>query len=239
MKLHLATSAPRLSNGNGAKKPAAVPNIYVLAGVNGAGKSSIAGAAFRAYGADYFNPDEAARRLMSANPRLDQTEANGLAWQQGKRLLERAIAERLDHSFETTLGGHTLPRLLAEAASAGIAIHVWYAGLSSPELHIRRVRARVQRGGHDIPEEAIRRRYQHSRLNLIELIPRLTALRLYDNSIEADPAAGAVPQPLLLLHLDHGRVVAPADLSATPDWARPIVAAALRLSVLSTKENAR
>ena len=238
-KLQLASSAPRASNGNGAKKPAAASNIYVLAGVNGAGKSSIAGAAFRAHGADYFNPDEAARRLMSASPRLDQTEANGLAWQQGKRLLERAIAERLDHAFETTLGGHTLARLLAEAASAGIAIHVWYAGLDSPELHLRRVRSRVQRGGHDIPEEAIRRRYQHSRLNLVELIPRLTALRLYDNSIEADPAAHAVPQPILLLQLDRGRIVTPSDLSATPDWARPIVAAALRVSIPSSKESAR
>ena len=239
VKLRLASPAPSASKGNGAKKQRAVSNIYVLAGVNGAGKSSIAGATFRAHGADYFNPDEAARRVMAANARLDQTEANGLAWQQGKRLLERAIAERLDHTFETTLGGYTLPRMLAEAAAAGIAVHVWYAGLSSPELHIRRVRSRVQRGGHDIPEEAIRRRYQHSRLNLIELIPRLAALRLYDNSAEADPAAGAVPQPVLLLYLDHGRIVAPPDLSGTPDWARPIVAAALHAAVRSPKETAR
>ena len=239
VKLHLASPTPSASKGNGAKKQRAASNIYVLAGVNGAGKSSIAGAAFRAHGADYFNPDEAARRLLIASPRLDQTEANGLAWQQGKRLLERAIAERLDHAFETTLGGHTLPRLLTEAATAAIAIHVWYAGLASPELHIHRVRSRVQRGGHDIPEEAIRRRYQHSRLNLIELIPHLAALRLYDNSAEADPAAGAVPQPVLLLHLDHGRIVAPPDLSATPDWARPIVAAALHATTRLPKETAR
>ena len=207
--------------------------------MNGAGKSSIAGAAFRAHGADYFNPDEAARRLIANSSRLTQTEANALAWQQGKRLLERAIAQRLDYAFETTLGGHTLPRLLAEAAASGSAVHVWYAGLASPELHIRRVQARVKRGGHDIPEEAIRRRYQHSRLNLIELLPRLAALRLYDNSAEADPATGAVPQPVLLLHLDHGRIVAPADLTGTPDWARPIVATALHASVQSPKETAR
>ncbi len=236
VKLRVASPAP---SSDDAKKPHATPRINVLAGVNGAGKSSIAGATFRAHGADYFNPDEAARRLLATNSRLTQTEANGLAWQQGKRLLERAIAERLDYAFETTLGGHTLPRLLAEAAASGIAVHVWYAGLTSPELHIRRVQARVQRGGHDIPEEAIRRRYQHSRLNLIELLPRLTALRLYDNSIEADPATGAVPQPVLLLHLDHGRIVAPVDLSGTPDWARPIVAAALHALAPSPKETAR
>ena len=230
VKLRVASGAPSASESDAKKSPTG-SRIFVLAGVNGAGKSSIAGATFRAHGAAYFNPDEAARRLRTANARLNQTEANALAWQQGRRLLERAIAERLDHTFETTLGGHTLPRLLAEAAAAGIAVHVWYAGLASPELHIGRVRSRVQRGGHDIPEEAIRRRYQHSRLNLIELMPRLAALRLYDNSAEADPAAGAVPQPVLLLHLDHGRIVAPTDLSGTPDWARPIVAAALHDSV--------
>ncbi len=46
------------------------PRIYVLAGVNGAGKSSIAGAAFRAHGADYYNPDEVARALKKADPEL-------------------------------------------------------------------------------------------------------------------------------------------------------------------------
>jgi predicted ABC-type ATPase len=45
-----------------------MPVIYVLAGVNGAGKSSIGGAAIRENGAEYFNPDEAARRIADANP---------------------------------------------------------------------------------------------------------------------------------------------------------------------------
>jgi predicted ABC-type ATPase len=44
------------------------PRLYVLAGINGAGKSSIGGAMIRASGADYFNPDEAARDLIAANP---------------------------------------------------------------------------------------------------------------------------------------------------------------------------
>ena len=202
--------------------------IYVLAGVNGAGKSSIAGAAMRAFGADYFNSDEAAKKLSAAYPRLGQTEANSIAWQHGRRLLERAIADRLDHAFEITLGANTLPRMLAQAAQAGIAIHVWYAGLASAELHIRRVRARVQRGGHDIADAHIRRHYEHSRLNLIELLPSLAALRLYDNSIEADPAEGARPRPRLLLHMERHRIVGPADLSATPEWARAIVVAALK-----------
>ena len=226
-----STSSPRLSvvpTRASVVRPAVGPAIHVLAGVNGAGKSSIGGASFRAHGGDYFNPDETARRRMTANARLTQSEANGLAWQHGKRLLERAIAKRLDYAFETTLGAHTIPRLLAEAAQAGFAVKVWYVGLATPELHLARVKARVRRGGHDIPEDRIRQRFVHSRLNLIELLPLLAALRLYDNSVEADPAAGVEPRPTLLLQLDHGRVVAPADLSSTPDWARPVVAAALK-----------
>ena len=205
------------------------PRIYVLAGVNGAGKSSIGGAAFRAFGADYYNPDEAARALMSSNRGLRQPDANAAAWQQGRRLLEQAIAKRLDFAFETTLGGSTIARLLEHAASQGIEIHVWYAGLSSPELHLERVRARVRAGGHDIPEADVRRRYEHSRMNLVHLLPSLTALRAYDNSAHADPASGHVPTPRLILHVEHGKIVGPADLSQTPDWAKPIVAAALNL----------
>lgn len=205
------------------------PRLYVIAGVNGAGKSSIAGSIFRALGSNYFNPDEAARRLMAVNPGLGQRDANSAAWRHGVRLLKRAIEERLDFAFETTLGGHTITHILAQAATQGIEIHIWYVGLSSPELHLERVRARVSRGGHDIPERDIRRRYEHSRLNLIALLPHLTALRVNDNSQEADPAAGEAPVPMLLLQMERAKIVGPPDLSRTPDWARPIVAAALKL----------
>jgi predicted ABC-type ATPase len=204
--------------------------IYVLAGTNGAGKSSIGGATFRAHGAVYFNPDEAAQSIRSTQPGMSQAEANSDAWYQGKRLLERAIAERLEFAFETTLGGDTITLLLEKALAAGIAVRSWYAGLSSPELHIARVRSRVTKGGHDIPEGDIRRRYNSGRLNLIHLLPKLTELRLYDNSEEADPDSGVAPEPRLVLHLDAGRIVNSGDLSTTPEWAKPIVAAAMKLA---------
>jgi predicted ABC-type ATPase len=197
--------------------------------VNGAGKSSLGGAAFRDAGASYYNPDEAARALRAANPKLGVTQANSVAWQQGRRLLERAIAERLDYAFETTLGASTIPRLLESAAGEGAQVRVWYVGLASVEQHIARVRARVRRGGHDIPEADIRRRFDNSRLNLIHLMPKLDALRVYDNSLEADPARGQMPQPVLVLHMRRGRIVGPEDLAATPGWAKAIVAAALRV----------
>jgi predicted ABC-type ATPase len=203
--------------------------IYVAAGVNGAGKSSIRGAIVRASGADYFNPDEAARAVRAADPRLSVTEANALAWQRGSRLLTRAIAERRLFAFETTLGGSTITALLDKAIAAGIEVDVWYAGLASPEMHLARVKARVAGGGHDIPEADIRRRYDASRLNLIRLMPRLAALRVYDNSAEADPTAGRAPEPVLLLHMERGKVVATCPFGEVPDWAKPILAAAMKL----------
>lgn len=203
--------------------------ISVLAGTNGAGKSSIGGAAIRQHGGVYFNPDEVARLIRAKKPGLSETDANAEAWAHGKRLLERAIAERKDYVFETTLGGHTIASLLAMAARSGLEVCVWYAGLQSPALHIARVKARVARGGHDIPEADIRKRYDSGRKNLIRLLPLLTELRVYDNSAEADPATGKAPAPVLLLHMVKGRLIGPADLSSTPEWAKPIVAVALKL----------
>jgi predicted ABC-type ATPase len=216
-------------------KPVHVPSIYVLAGTNGAGKSSIGGAAFRERGADYFNPDEAARAIRDKNPGITLGEANSAAWFQGKRLLERAIRERLDFAFETTLGGHTIAALLETAVAAGIEVRIWYAGLQSAELHIARVRARVAKGGHDIPEAKIRERYEQSRLNLIRLMPGLAELRIYDNSEEANPKAGAAPEPKLILHMNGAAIVQSCELEDAPEWTKPLMAVAIRIAGTSLK----
>jgi predicted ABC-type ATPase len=209
----------------------------VLAGCNGAGKSSIGGAALRATGAPYFNPDEAARAILGANARRGvptaQGQANAAAWTEGRRLLERAIREKLDFAFETTLGGQTMTGLLLQAAREHHPVHVWFAGLASVELHLERVRRRVARGGHDIPEAKVRERYVKGRENLIRLLPYLASLRVYDNSAEADPATGAEPRPVPLVAMQRGRIVHPSNLGSllatTPQWGKPIVGAALKL----------
>jgi predicted ABC-type ATPase len=205
-------------------------SISVLAGTNGAGKSSVGGAWIRASGGNYFNPDEATVQIRNANPAVSLADANAAAWQEGKSLLERAIAENIDFAFETTLGGNTIPSLLESAASAGIAVHIWFVGLNSPELHMQRVRARVAKGGHDIPEAKIRERYDNSRVNLIRLLPKLAELRVYDNSADADPATGARPEPILILHWVNGKIVEVCDLRTAPDWTKPILAAAISAS---------
>jgi len=204
--------------------------IFVLAGINGAGKSSIAGAFLRSNHFNFFNPDDAARRIVeTVGGSID--DANVLAWQEGKRRLESAIATRSSFAFESTLGGNTIPRLLREGAEAGIEIFVWFAGLTTPEQHIARVHARVAAGGHDIPEEMIRQRWNSSRRNLIKLMPLLTELRVFDNSREGDPSAGTIPPPEELLHWRRGAIVNPSAerLASTPEWAKAIVARALKL----------
>ncbi len=211
------------------KEEAPSPCIRVLAGTNGAGKSSIAGAALRKNGGDYFNPDESTLLIRKQNPGLSQKEANIAAWQAGRRLLEKAIDERLDYLFETTLGGQTMTGLLAKALDEKLEVRIWYAGLQGSELHRSRVIARVARGGHDIPVAAIRHRYDSSRKNLILLLPRLTELLVFDNSEEVELASGVAPRPRLVLHLEKGKIIGPEDLHDTPEWAKPIVAAALKL----------
>ena len=203
------------------------PRIFVLAGVNGAGKSSIGGAALRRAGMDWFNPDTFTRQLIETTGCL-LSDANAMAWQEGLHRLETAIANGNDYAFETTLGGNTIAARLREA-SASHDVTMWFCGLDSPERHIARVRYRVSRGGHDIPEARIRERYVASVANLIALLPRIARLHVYDNSIDA-VAGAATPDPRLLLQTKDGRIVFPIHpnaLRATPDWAKPILEAAL------------
>jgi len=179
---------------------------------------------------NYFNPDEAAARIRRELG-CPVDEANAYAWEEGRRLLRKAIDDRTNHAFETTLGGTTIVRLLAEAADAGFDVRMWFVGLATPELHIARVRERVARGGHHIPEEMIRKRWESSRLNLVVLMPRLTELRVFDNSAGRDPESGKIPSPRVVLHVKNGAIVAPpvSELESTPEWAKPIVASALQL----------
>lgn len=155
--------------------------------------------------------------------------ANANAWERGRQGLEKALREGLNFAFETTLGANTLPDMLLAGARAGAQIHIWYAGLSSPELHIQRAKERVQAGGHDIPEDKIRARYTSSRANLIRLLPHLASLRVYDNSAEGDPKLGRQPQPVLLLHLERGQILSRIALEQVPQWAKPILAAAFEV----------
>ena len=147
------------------------PCIYVLAGTNGAGKSSIAGACCASAA---WNTSTRTRRRgasCAANPgstrrgqqrRLAAGQAPaGARHRRAPRLRVRDDARRQ----------HDHAPARASGLRHGIEVRIWYVGLSSPELHVARVRARVAKGGHDIPEARIRERYDAGRLNLIRLLP--------------------------------------------------------------------
>jgi predicted ABC-type ATPase len=206
------------------------PVLIVLAGVNGAGKSSIGGHLLRREGLTWFNPDTFARELKTATG-CDQETANVYAWQESMRRLEKAIAKGLNHAFETTLGGNSVTAKILEVTKTH-SVLIWFCGLSSAELHIARVKARVAAGGHPIPEEKIRERYSQAQMNLIKLLPHVAYIKVYDNSAEA-AADGTVPDPLLVLEMEDGQVTFPApdDLKAlqrAPEWTKSILEAALR-----------
>lgn len=202
------------------------PQVVVLAGTNGAGKSSVAGRALREAGVDVYDPDEATGRYVEAG--LPPDEANGRAWADGVDRLSLAIREGKSFAFETTLGGDAISSLLSGAARHGHSVWIWYVGLSSPDLHIQRVRARVARGGHHVPAERIRARWVTSRENLIRLLPLLDQLEVWDNSRPGDPYAGRAPEPFRVLAMSGGNVTYVCPVAAVPVWAKPIVVAALR-----------
>lgn len=214
------------------------PVLYVLAGVNGAGKSSIGGHLLEEAGLTWFNPDTFARELQAATG-CSQEAANAHAWNESVRRLDESLEQGLNHVFETTLGGKTVTAKILEATQTHDVL-IWFCGLSSPELHIARVEARVAAGGHPIPEEKIRERYPQAQLNLIKLMSHVAHLQVYDNSAEAN-ADGIVPDPMLVLEMESGKLTTPSQddvkaLQQVPEWAKSILEAALRLQSKASKK---
>lgn len=202
--------------------------IVVAAGTNGAGKSCLAGELMAANGGAYFNPDLYARKLVASG--LPQEAANGMAWKAGYDGLRRAIARHEDFAFETTLGGRSIVEELHRAIEAGLDVCIWYVGLATPGLHIARVRARVAGGGHNIPTAKIRERYPKSLANLVSLIGKAAEVHVFDNSTESPDGA---PAAQLVFRLQRTKLLEPdlhTLLTCSPEWAKPLVAAAVRAS---------
>ena len=144
--------------------------------------------------------------------------------------MDAAIAGGTDYAFETTLGGNTIAAKLREASKTHDVL-MWFVGLGSLEHHLARIKLRVSRGGHDIPETKVRQRFESSRRNLIALLPYLSQLQVYDNSIDA-VLGQPMPNPRLLLQMERGHIAWPRDVQGLrdmPDWAKPIMETALSM----------
>ena len=202
--------------------------IHVFAGVNGSGKSSILGEFIRSQGGSYFNPDSYTKALMTADPALSLGEAQSEAWLFGKNELTKACEGQTAFAFETTLGGKTMTDILLRAAKSGTRVSVYYIGLNSVELNIKRVAERVERGGHDIPIEKIKKRWEDSLLNIIRLLPHLNELLVYDNSKSVKK--GASPAPKRLIKITEGTIEGGSNSllrNGFPEWAQPIAMEAI------------
>lgn len=205
------------------------PVLYVLAGVNGAGKSSIGGHLLTQAGLAWYNPDDFARAL-ACDYEAAQEQANIAACQESVRRLRQAMAKRGSFAFETTLGGQSITQYLLQACETH-DVMIWYCGLHDPQLHLDRIRLRVRNGGHDIPQAKVHQRWTSSLKNLIVLMPSSAHLRVYDNSTQYE-IGQAIGEPKLLLEMRAAKRLYPATLAEaanTPEWAKPVLEVAFEL----------
>ena len=158
-----------------------MPSVYVIGGPNGAGKTTIAMRVLpEALGCrEFVNAD-----LIAAG--LSPFRVESVALQAGRLMLERMHKLRdadVDFGLESTLASRSFVPFLKNCKSQGYEVHLLYIWLESVDLAIERVAHRVLDGGHNIPEDTIRRRYGASRRNFTELyLPLADSWEIYDNS---------------------------------------------------------
>jgi len=156
----------------------------MIGGPNGSGKSTLIKLLLEA-GADlgrHFNADDLAR-MMSGDPVDVARRAQALV-RDGR---DAALRAGEDYSWETVMSHPSHVEHLVEARRRGYRVRVIYVALASPYANMARVEERVQAGGHDVPLEAIRRRYFRSLENLSGAIVISDEAEIYDNSLAFDP----------------------------------------------------
>lgn len=156
-----------------------MPNVVVIAGPNGAGKSTLAPALLRdTFGiTEYVNADVIAEGLSAFAP---ETVAIGAGRSMLARLNELASAKK-DFAFETTLATRTYIQRLRLLQDAGYSVSIIYIWLRSEDFAVERVKARVLAGGHNIPEETVRRRYEQGKRYFFELyLPIADSWKVYN-----------------------------------------------------------
>ena len=134
-----------------------MPNMYIISGCNGSGKTTASYTLLPEMleCSQFVNSDEFAKSLSPFNPSEASVSASRYMLQKIYYLLEN----HLDFCVETTLATRSLLGIINEAKSRGYSITILYFWLKSPEMAIQRVRNRVAAGGHNIPEDVVRRRY--------------------------------------------------------------------------------
>lgn len=144
-----------------------MPNLYIIAGCNGAGKTTasyiVLPQLFECK--EFVNADNIAAGLSPFNP-------DSVALAAGRIMLERInglMNEGVDFAFETTLSTKSYVSLIKKAKALNYTVTLLYFWLSSPEVAIDRVAKRVSKGGHHIPDDVVERRYYRGIKNLFKL----------------------------------------------------------------------
>ncbi len=170
-----------------------MPHLMIIAGANGAGKTSVAPSLLRdALKVDhYVNADILAQGLCGFAPEQEAFKAGRIMLAH----LHHLANEKMNFAFETTLASKTFVAWINPLKEQGYYFHLVYLWLESPELAISRVAERVKLGGHAVPENTIRRRYQGSLNNFFNLYQPITdSWQFYNNSALNSPrliASGA------------------------------------------------
>lgn len=158
-----------------------MPELLIIAGPNGAGKTTAAHVLLPEIlpGKRYINADYIAAGMNPFQPELSAIAAGRVML----REIHRALEEKQDFAFETTLSTRSFVPLIKAAQAEGYRVKIVYLWLASPEVAVERVRVRVLSGGHNVPEAVIRRRYERSRKNFSTLYkPLAQGWTIYDNS---------------------------------------------------------
>jgi predicted ABC-type ATPase len=157
------------------------PKLYVIAGPNGSGKTTFA-EKFLPHYVDCFefiNADLIAKGLSPFLPAKVAIKA-------GKILLEQisdCSRRKVDFAFETTLSGKSYLNLFRQAKNHGYALHLFFLWLPTVQLALARIADRVRKGGHDIPECDVRRRFARGLKNLFHVYqPLFDTWSVFDNS---------------------------------------------------------
>ncbi len=173
------------------------PHLIVIAGPNGAGKSTTA--PFLLKGTlkvtEFVNADLIAQGLSGFQP-------EGAVFQAGRVMLERIhylAKKRIDFAFETTLASRTFAPWIAELRKTGYIMQLVFLWLPNEDFAVARVAERVRMGGHNVPEETIRRRYNAGLKNFFRLYkPLANFWRFYNNADPSGPrliASGSGSEP--------------------------------------------
>lgn len=157
------------------------PRVIVFAGPNGAGKSTHADAILAKLGIETFvNADYIARGLSGRN-------TDAVAFEAGRIMLTRLkdLADaKHDFAFESTLSSRSFAPFLRQLKAQGYEVAIYYFSLASSSLAVRRVKLRVAMGGHDVPEDTIRRRFTRSLHNFSTLyMPLADQWVVFDNTV--------------------------------------------------------